>query len=252
MGKGRLEAFSDGVIAVIITIMVLEMKVLTATSRARSPLFPVFLSYVLSYVYVGIYWNNHHHMMHAVKTVHGPVLWANLHLLFWLSLIPCVTGWMGENHFAEIPVALYGAILMMCGIAYFILGRPHATTAAARVAHCAWSKDFQGIVSVVICGGDPAILRESLARVRDVHLCRDHGSFRTAGSSASSTGDVRPSQMPSADAATPPTLAELNQVLADTAFLQPYGFRGGDGTGECTLLVPFRKALERPGASSAE
>ena len=152
MGKGRLEAFSDGVIAVIITIMVLEMKVPHGDDpSALMPLFPVFLSYVLSYVYVGIYWNNHHHMMHAVKTVHGPVLWANLHLLFWLSLIPFVTGWMGENHFAEIPVALYGAILMMCGIAYFILSRALIRhDGSGSVLAAAVGKDFKGIVSVVI------------------------------------------------------------------------------------------------------
>jgi len=121
---GRLEAFSDGVLAIIITIMVLEMKVPHgAEFAALRPLTPVFLSYVLSFVYLGIYWNNHHHMMHAVHRVSGPLLWANLHLLFWLSLIPFVTGWMGENHFAPAPVALYGLVLLMAAIAYTIMVR---------------------------------------------------------------------------------------------------------------------------------
>jgi len=152
MQKGRLEAFSDGVIAVIITIMVLEMKVPHGTDPAAlAPLIPVFVSYVLSYVYVGIYWNNHHHMLHATKTVNGPILWANLHLLFWLSLIPFVTGWMGENHFAEIPVALYGAVLLMSAISYYVLSR-------CLIKHdgresrlgSAVGKDFKGRISVVI------------------------------------------------------------------------------------------------------
>ena len=122
MGKGRLEAFSDGVIAIIITIMVLEMKVPHSSSLVElRPLLPVFLSYVLSFVYVGIYWNNHHHMLHAVTTVTGSILWANLHLLFWLSLFPFTTGWMGENHFTAVPTALYGVVLLMAGIAYYVL-----------------------------------------------------------------------------------------------------------------------------------
>jgi TMEM175 potassium channel family protein len=122
MNKGRLEAFSDGVIAIIITIMVLEMKVPHGDSlSALVPLFPVFLSYALSFVYLGIYWNNHHHMLHATRYISGSVLWANLHLLFWLSLVPFVTGWMGENHFARIPTALYGVVLFMAAIAYRIL-----------------------------------------------------------------------------------------------------------------------------------
>jgi TMEM175 potassium channel family protein len=122
MNKGRLEAFSDGVIAIIITIMVLEMKVPHGDSlSALVPLFPVFLSYTLSFVYLGIYWNNHHHMLHATRYISGSVLWANLHLLFWLSLVPFVTGWMGENHFAPIPTALYGVVLLMAAIAYRIL-----------------------------------------------------------------------------------------------------------------------------------
>jgi len=122
MNKGRLEAFSDGVLAIIITIMVLEMKVPHGSDfSSLSPLIPVFISYVLSFIYLGIYWNNHHHMIHTVKVVSGKILWANLHLLFWLSLIPFVTGWMGENHFAAVPVALYGVILVMSAVAYFIL-----------------------------------------------------------------------------------------------------------------------------------
>lgn len=122
MGKTRLEAFSDGVIAIIITIMVLEMKVPHDPSLAGlAPLVPVFLSYVLSFIYVGIYWNNHHHMLHACGNVTGGVLWANLHLLFWLSLFPFATGWMGENHFSTLPTALYGAVLLAAAIAYFIL-----------------------------------------------------------------------------------------------------------------------------------
>jgi uncharacterized membrane protein len=122
MGTARLEAFSDGVLAIIITIMVLELKVPHGTEPAAlRPLLPVFLSYVLSFIYVGIYWNNHHHMLHVTSRVSGSVLWANLHLLFWLSLVPFVTGWMGENHFAAIPVALYGVVLLMAAIAYWIL-----------------------------------------------------------------------------------------------------------------------------------
>ena len=122
MGKGRLEAFSDGVIAIIITIMVLELKVPhAAEAEAQLPLLPVFLSYVLSFVYVGIYWNNHHHMLHASTKISGVVLWANLHLLFWLSLFPFATGWMGENHYAPIPSALYGGVLLMAAIAYWLL-----------------------------------------------------------------------------------------------------------------------------------
>jgi uncharacterized membrane protein len=124
MGKTRLEAFSDGVIAIIITIMVLELKVPhSATLAALLPLLPVFLSYVLSFVYVGIYWNNHHHLLHSAKEVSGGILWANLHLLFWLSLIPFATGWMGENHFGAAPTALYGFVLLMASIAHAILQR---------------------------------------------------------------------------------------------------------------------------------
>ena len=122
MGKNRMEAFFDGVVAIIITIMVLEMKVPHGDGlEALSPLIPVVLSYVLSFVYLGIYWNNHHHMMHACQKTTGSMLWANLHLLFWLSLIPFTTGWMGENHFATLPAAAYGLVLLMAAIAYWIL-----------------------------------------------------------------------------------------------------------------------------------
>ena len=124
MGKGRIEAFSDGVIAVIITIMVLEMHAPhAATWQALFEVGPVFLCYVLSFIYIGIYWNNHHHMLHAAQHVSGAVLWANLHLLFWLSLVPFVTGWMGENRFAPVPTALYGGVLLMAALAYWLLQR---------------------------------------------------------------------------------------------------------------------------------
>ncbi len=122
MKKGRLEAFSDGVLAIIITIMVLEIKVPHGAQWADlQELLPVLISYVLSFIYIGIYWNNHHHMMHTVANVSGDVLWANLHLLFWLSLVPFATGWIGENHFAATPMALYGIILLMAAIAYYML-----------------------------------------------------------------------------------------------------------------------------------
>jgi TMEM175 potassium channel family protein len=122
MSKGRLEAFSDGVIAIIITIMVLELKVPHGDRvRDLAPMLPTFLSYVLSFLYVGIYWNNHHHLLHACTAVTGAMLWANLHLLFWLSLFPFTTGWMGENHFTAVPTALYAAVLLMAAIAYLVL-----------------------------------------------------------------------------------------------------------------------------------
>ena len=122
MGTGRLEAFSDGVLAVIITIMVLEMKVPHGDDlNSLKPVLPVFISYILSFINVGIYWNNHHHLMQSVEHVNGKVLWANIHLLFWLSLVPFTSGWMGENHFTQWPVALYGIVLMMAGIAYYFL-----------------------------------------------------------------------------------------------------------------------------------
>jgi uncharacterized membrane protein len=139
VGKGRLEAFSDGVIAIIITIMVLELRPPHGTELvALRPLLPALLSYVLSFIYLGIYWNNHHHMLHATRRVTGPILWANLHLLFWLSLIPFVTAWMGENHVAATPTALYGVVLLMAAIAYWTLQQqilhtegPHSLLASA-------------------------------------------------------------------------------------------------------------------------
>ena len=124
MRTTRLEAFSDGVLAIIITIMVLELRVPhEATLAALGPLWPVFVSYVLSFIYLGIYWNNHHHMLHVCHRVTGGILWANLHLLFWLSLVPFTTAWMGENHFASVPTAAYGAVLLMAAVAYWILQR---------------------------------------------------------------------------------------------------------------------------------
>jgi uncharacterized membrane protein len=152
MTKGRMEAFSDGVFAVIITIMVLEMKSPQGTGLAAlQPLLPVFFSYVLSFVYVGIYWNNHHHLLQAAKHVTGGILWANLHLLFWLSLTPFVTAWMGENHFAPWPVALYGVVLLFAGTAYFLLTKRliahHAkdSTLAASIGN-----DRKGALSIVV------------------------------------------------------------------------------------------------------
>ena len=152
MGKGRLEAFSDGVIAIIITIMVLEMKVPRGESfAALRPLLPVFLSYVLSFLYVGIYWNNHHHMLHATTRVTGSILWANLHLLFWLSLFPFATGWMGQNHFALPPTALYGFVLLMAGIAYFILQRAIIVSQGpTSMLHKAIGRDWKGKVSPLL------------------------------------------------------------------------------------------------------
>jgi uncharacterized membrane protein len=152
MGKGRLEAFSDGVFAVIITIMVLELKVPHGSDMAAlRPVLPVFLSYVLSFVFVGIYWNNPHHMLHAVHRVNGFVLWANLHLLFWLSLVPFITAWMGENHRLAMPVALYGVVLFMAGLAYYILSRALiAIQGKDSALAIAVGKDFKGILSLVI------------------------------------------------------------------------------------------------------
>ena len=149
MGKTRLEAFSDGVIAIIITIMVLEMKVPHGDSlEALFPLLPVFLSYVLSFVYVGIYWNNHHHMLHACVRISGAVLWANLHLLFWLSLFPFATGWMGENHFAAMPSALYGVVLLMAAIAYWVLQQTIiASEGPSSVLKTAIGGDWKGKLS---------------------------------------------------------------------------------------------------------
>lgn len=152
MGSERLEAFSDGVIAIIITIMVLEMKVPHGDDLVSlKPLLPVFISYILSFINIGIYWNNHHHMMHAVRHINGTVLWANIHLLFWLSLIPFVTGWMGENHFAKWPVALYGIVLFMAGVAYYFLAHALINLHGKKsTIAAALGKDRKGKISVVI------------------------------------------------------------------------------------------------------
>ncbi len=152
MGKNRLEAFSDGVLAIIITIMVLEMKVPHGEDLAAlQPLLPIFLSYVLSFVYVGIYWNNHHHLLHAAHRISGGMLWANLHLLFWLSLFPFVTGWMGENHFASLPTALYGFVLLLAAIAYMILQRTIiASEGTDSVLAHVIGKDIKGKLSGLI------------------------------------------------------------------------------------------------------
>jgi uncharacterized membrane protein len=152
LGKSRLEAFSDGVIAIIITIMVLELKVPHGESLdALVPLIPVFLSYVLSFVYVGIYWNNHHHMLHAGHKVTGPMLWANLHLLFWLSLFPFATGWMGANHFAAAPSAVYGGVLLMAAVAYWILQQLIiASQGHGSLLKRAIGRDWKGKVSPLI------------------------------------------------------------------------------------------------------
>ena len=151
MTKGRMEAFSDGVIAIIITIMVLELKVPHGFGlEALKPVIPVFVSYVLSFVFLGIYWNNHHHLIHAIKHVSGGVLWANLHLLFWLSLTPFVTAWMGENHFAKWPVAMYGVVLLFSAIAFNILVRVLlAVHGKDSVLATALGNDFKGKISHV-------------------------------------------------------------------------------------------------------
>jgi uncharacterized membrane protein len=152
MRKERLEAFSDGVLAIIITIMVLEIKVpLGDKLTDLKPMIPVFSSYILSFIYIGIYWNNHHHMMHTVKRVTGDILWANLHLLFWLSLVPFVTGWMGENHFKTVPVALYGIILLMAAIAYYILQtRIISNHGPDSILAKAIGSDFKGKISPIL------------------------------------------------------------------------------------------------------
>jgi len=152
VGKSRIEAFSDGVIAIIITIMVLEMKVPHGDEwQNLAPLFPVFISYLLSFLNVAIYWNNHHHLFHAARNVNSKVLWANIHLLFWLSLFPFVTGWMGENHFTTLPIILYGVILLMAGVAYYILSQAliqlHGKESTLAIAV---GKDKKGLISVVI------------------------------------------------------------------------------------------------------
>ena len=152
MTKGRVEAFSDGVIAIIITIMVLEMKVPHGGGlKDLAPLLPVFLSYVLSFLYVGIYWNNHHHMLHASSVVTGAVLWANLHFLFWLSLFPFTTGWMGENHFTAVPSALYGVVLLMAAIAYYLLQQAIIRAQGAdSILKKAIGRDWKGKLSPVL------------------------------------------------------------------------------------------------------
>ena len=152
MPKSRLEAFSDGVMAIIVTILVLELKVPHGESLdALAPLLPVFLTYLLSFVYVGIYWNNHHHMLQATQRVTGSVLWANLHLLFWLSLIPFTTGWMGENHFASTPSAAYGVVLLMAAIAYVILQqRIIASEGPASLLARATGNDWKGRLSPIL------------------------------------------------------------------------------------------------------
>lgn len=152
MEKNRLEAFSDGVLAIIITIMVLDLKVPHAAGiAALRPLLPVFLSYALSFIYVGIYWNNHHHLFQAARRVNGTALWANLHLLFWLSLFPFVTGWMGENHYASAPVAVYGLVLLMAAVAYAILVRVlMAEEGRDSLVAQAIGRDFKGNISIVL------------------------------------------------------------------------------------------------------
>ena len=150
MNKARLEAFSDGVLAIIITIMVLELKVPHgATWENLRELSPIFLSYVLSFIYIGIYWNNHHHLLQAVSKTNGTILWANLHLLFWLSLIPFVSGWMGENHFAALPVTLYGVVLLMCAIAFNLLSSAFIASEGrdSKLAR-AYDKNYKGKISL--------------------------------------------------------------------------------------------------------
>jgi uncharacterized membrane protein len=152
MNKARLEAFSDGVFAILITILVLELRIPHGDDLAAlAPLLPVFLTYILSFVYLGIYWNNHHHMLHATSRVNGKILWANLHLLFWLSLVPFTTGWMGENHFSSLPTAVYGAVLLAAGIAYFILQQAilHEQGHGSKLA-AALGRDLKGKISPLI------------------------------------------------------------------------------------------------------
>jgi len=152
MGKNRLEAFSDGVLAILITIMVLELRVPHGENfQALLPLTPIFLVYALSFAYLGIYWNNHHHMLHTVEKVKGGILWANLHLLFWLSLVPFTTGWMGENHFATAPTALYGVVMLMAGIAYWILQQSIIVSQGPNsLLKRAIAPDWKGKLSIVL------------------------------------------------------------------------------------------------------
>jgi TMEM175 potassium channel family protein len=192
MGKGRLEAFSDGVIAIIITIMVLEMKVPHGdTLESLAPVVPTFLSYVLSFLYVGIYWNNHHHMIHASTRVTGPVLWANLHLLFWLSLFPFATAWLGENHFAAVPAALYGVILFMAAIAYRVLQQTIiAAEGQSSVLRHAVGRDWKGklspalyVVAVVSTAWLPWIAQAIYVAVALLWLVPDRRIERALGQS---------------------------------------------------------------------
>jgi uncharacterized membrane protein len=154
LGKNRLEAFTDAVLAIVITIMVLELKVPHhADISALTPLFPVFLSYVLSFVYLAIYWNNHHHMLNSTQRVTGAVLWANIHLLFWLSLFPFVTGWMGENNFSQIPTALYGLVLLMAAVAYRVLQQTIISSQGPEsLLERAVGRDIKGNLSIVLYG----------------------------------------------------------------------------------------------------
>jgi len=167
MGKGRLEAFSDGVIAILITIMVLELKVPEGTGwTALRPILPVFLAYVLSFVFLGIYWNNHHHLLHATERITGGIMWANLHLLFWLSLTPFVTGWMGENGFSAVPTAVYGGVLLMSGIAFTILLRTILRNEGpdSKLAR-AVGRDIKGKLSILLyaCAIPLAFYRQWIA-----------------------------------------------------------------------------------------
>jgi uncharacterized membrane protein len=196
MSPTRLEAFSDGVLAIIITIMVLELDVPHGTEwRSLAPLWPVFLSYVLSFVYLGIYWSNHHHMLHVTRRVNGGILWANLHLLFWLSLTPFTTAWMGENHFAPVPTATYGAVLLACAIAYWILQQTIIRSQGERsvLAH-AVGADRKGKISPVfyalaipLAFVHPAISGALYASVALMWLVPDRRIERVVGAEARET-----------------------------------------------------------------
>ena len=193
MGKSRLEAFSDGVIAIIITIMVLELKAPRAGSwAALAPLMPVFLSYVLSYVYLGIYWNNHHHMVHTSRRVTGAMLWANLHLLFWLSLFPATTAWMDETHFAAVPVGVYGVVLLMAAVAYWILQQVIIRSQGRdSVLGRAIGRDWKGkaspllyLLAIGLCGRWPPAALGIYAAVALIWLVPDKRIERALGSVA--------------------------------------------------------------------
>jgi uncharacterized membrane protein len=182
MGTGRLEAFSDGVIAIIITIMVLEMKVPHGDRwEDLLPVVPVFLSYVLSFIYVGIYWNNHHHLLHACSRVTGAMLWSNLHLLFWLSLFPFATGWMGENHFTPVPTALYGLVLLMAALAYYILQQVIIRSEGPdSLLQKALGSDWKGklsplsyIAAIVVAFWSPALAQAILVAIALIWLIPD-------------------------------------------------------------------------------